>query len=563
MKGRLGAILSLMALSGGLFAQPAPAQPSAQAETLFQISGVLLDAVTGQPISQARVAIAPLSQRDAYITLTTGEDGRFLFRSLKAGNYTLGAQRRGYLTRSYDQHDQFSSYIAVGPDLESSNLIFRLPPECAISGRVSDEAGESVSDAQVLLYKSGNTQGEQATRLITRNTTDSEGLYHFTHLQPGKYFVAVVAKVWYAQRPMPARTTVTFQDGGVTTNLPTPPGTYPEEHGRSSLDVAYPITFYPGVTEASGATPIVINSGDRYVADIMLQPVPALHFQVPKEESPGTGGGSSSFLQLKSRPFDSLPVAVETESRTLGSGEMEIMGIAPGHYQFEISRNDGKNTLNKSGELNAMTDGEVGLETEAQLVDVSATVQLDSGSETAMQGTLVLYRPRTTEGVVERFTGVGEIKFKRPVEPGTYQVSLNSNAGVFIKNLAATGARVNGRMLEVKGPGPVHLTVALAHGEAEIKGVALRDGKPFSGAMIVLVPENPVHNHVLFRRDQSNTDGSFMLAAVVPGKYTLLALEHCWDLEWMNPSVLKSYLSAGEILQVQENGKYEVKAKVQ
>jgi hypothetical protein len=81
--------------------------------------------------------------------------------------------------------------------------------------------------------------------------------------------------------------------------------------------------------------------------------------------------------------------------------------------------------------------------------------------------------------------------------------------------------------------------------------------------MVLLVPTDPAHNQVLFRRDQSDTDGTFTLADVVPGKYTLLALENGWDLEWTRPSVLKPFLPQGEAVVVQPNGKLEMKLKVQ
>jgi hypothetical protein len=81
--------------------------------------------------------------------------------------------------------------------------------------------------------------------------------------------------------------------------------------------------------------------------------------------------------------------------------------------------------------------------------------------------------------------------------------------------------------------------------------------------MIVAVPNDPVHNQVLFRRDQSDSDGSFSLPAVVPGDYTVLAIDNGWDLQWLKPEVLKPYLAQGEAVQVKQNGKYELKLKVQ
>jgi len=50
---------------------------------------------------------------------------------------------------------------------------------------------------------------------------------------------------------------------------------------------------------------------------------------------------------------------------------------------------------------------------------------------------------------------------------------------------------------------------------------------------------------------------------VVPGNYTVLAIENGWDLQWLKPEVLKPYLAQGEAVQVQQNGKYELKLKAQ
>jgi hypothetical protein len=81
--------------------------------------------------------------------------------------------------------------------------------------------------------------------------------------------------------------------------------------------------------------------------------------------------------------------------------------------------------------------------------------------------------------------------------------------------------------------------------------------------MIVLVSDDPGHNLVLFRRDQSDSDGTFALPRVVPGNYKLLAIEKGWDLEWTNPDVLEKFMAAAAPVQAQANGKYSVKVNVQ
>jgi len=95
-----------------------------------------------------------------------------------------------------------------------------------------------------------------------------------------------------------------------------------------------------------------------------------------------------------------------------------------------------------------------------------------------------------------------------------------------------------------------------------VDGFALRDDQPFAGAMVVLVPHDPANNTPLFRRDQSDSDGSFTLPNVVPGLYTVIALANGWDLEWSNPAVLQPYLKSGEAVQVTGGGKLQVKVQV-
>ena len=79
---------------------------------------------------------------------------------------------------------------------------------------------------------------------------------------------------------------------------------------------------------------------------------------------------------------------------------------------------------------------------------------------------------------------------------------------------------------------------------------------------MLLVPQEFEQGSELFRRDQSDSDGTFTLIAV-PGRYTLVAIENGWDQEWANPAVLKTWLKSGEAVDVAPNGKYNIKVAVQ
>jgi hypothetical protein len=66
----------------------------------------------------------------------------------------------------------------------------------------------------------------------------------------------------------------------------------------------------------------------------------------------------------------------------------------------------------------------------------------------------------------------------------------------------------------------------------------------------VMVPKNPQANHDRFRRDQSDLDGSFGLPNVIPGSYTIIAIEDGWDLDWSEAGVLAAYLKHGQTIEV-------------
>ena len=71
---------------------------------------------------------------------------------------------------------------------------------------------------------------------------------------------------------------------------------------------------------------------------------------------------------------------------------------------------------------------------------------------------------------------------------------------------------------------------------------------------MVLVPKYPEANRDLFRRDQSDMDGTFSLRGVIPGSYTVLAIENGWDLDWSQPGVIAAYLKRGRKIEVANQG---------
>jgi len=76
---------------------------------------------------------------------------------------------------------------------------------------------------------------------------------------------------------------------------------------------------------------------------------------------------------------------------------------------------------------------------------------------------------------------------------------------------------------------------------------------------LLLVPKHPEANRELFRRDQSDLDGSFTLQNVVPGTYTVTAIADGWDLDWSKPGVISNYAKNGQTIVVPAQAERTVK----
>jgi len=570
-------VILCLAMTAGGWQQQAPpvgAATDASQQRGFRISGTIVDGMSGQPLAHALVSISAQDVRDSGRSMETGEDGRFVFENLVPGQYGLFARRKGYLQQFYKQHEQFSTAIIVGPELNSENFRFEMRPQASISGQVLDEMNEPVRNAGVMLFRRAVALGRRQNWHQNSAQTDDLGHFHFGHLDPGTYFVAVSAQPWYAQRVMHQRVERTVSSGqGVYSgtffaNGPQTLGTNVEEitTGEPELDVVYPITFFPNAADMAGAAAITVRAGDTETADIRLQPVPALHIvvRITVAASSQPVEGENFWAQAMQTVADGVQMPVPANNQQIAPGVVEISGLPPGQFHLQLTSNKNGERTSRTQNVEVAGDTEVSLSEADSSGTVSGIAKLENGAALSPPPMLVLRARGGGEQFTTQADSNGEFSLKeQTVPPGTYDVLVANPGAVAVKSMSATGAKVSGRSLEITGGQEVRLKVVLSQGTGRVTGFALKDGKPLDGVMIVLVPEVPDHNLVLFRRDQSDSDGSFALPGVHPGKYTVVAIEDGWELEWLTQGVLEKYLAGGEVVRVTPNAKIEVTVKVQ
>jgi Carboxypeptidase regulatory-like domain len=107
----------------------------------------------------------------------------------------------------------------------------------------------------------------------------------------------------------------------------------------------------------------------------------------------------------------------------------------------------------------------------------------------------------------------------------------------------------------------VKLSAVATQSLGTVEGIVKNDGTPVAGVMVVLVPRNP-DNISMYRRDQTDSDGTFRLPSVLPGDYTVFAVSS-WELEWSNPEFIAKYLAAGTAVRVSGKDTHSVEVKLQ
>jgi hypothetical protein len=547
-------IICLAMLGLASWAQETPLSASSTRQT-FRISGTVVDALTSHPLARAVVAITPADKPGEPNEIITGDDGGFQFGGLARGKYALSASGHGFLRQNLDEHGGYSTAVAVGPGLQSEGIVFRLRPDATVMGTITDEHNEPVRNARVSLFRNGLEEGRRTTRMQRGSMTDDLGHYRFSHLRNGTYFVAVAAQPWYAEPP---RAHMNFLNGAPVANANVDQNNAVQnEEKRSPLDVAYPVTFSGGTTDASQAAPITVEAGDRAVADVSLIAVPAIHLRLAGAHP---GESQSYNATIMQQVFDGGMIQVNAPLIQYPDA-VEIGGLPPGPMEVRIQSN-GKSPATWSQSVNASRDAEISLSDSTPAATVSGVARMEGVPAPASTSIQLLNR-FSGEVYDTRVGDNGEFQIQDDaVKPGNYSVTVGA-ANMVVSRVSATGAKVVGQQIEISGSGAVRLTVTISKHLGRVDGVALRDGKPMAGAMIVLAPKDVEKNAGLIRRDQSDSDGTFSLRGVVPGRYTVVALAKGWELEWLNPAVLKPFLKDAEAVEVAADGKYQVKVKVQ
>ena len=235
-QGIAGGVVS--GVAGAPPQQPArDTRPAVPARSI--IHGRVVAAESGLPLRKATIRATAPGVQGQHTTLTDS-DGRYELRDLPAGRYSLNVIKQPYVSLSYGQTDPsgVGKPVVLADNQAVDNIDFRLTRGGVITGRVMDEFGEPVTNANVTSLVQQFSQGQR--RLIStggRSSTNDIGEYRIFGLSPGQYYISASSSPLSFMAP--GNTTVTTPDD------------------RSG----YAPTYYPGVASVGGAQRIAIKAG--------------------------------------------------------------------------------------------------------------------------------------------------------------------------------------------------------------------------------------------------------------------------------------------------------------
>ena len=486
----------------------------------YQISGTVVDHLTNHPIARALVRLTPITG-PGQITSLTGEDGRFQFVNVPKGKYRLMAQRRGQFTQAFREAEQYSTAIVTGPGLDSTNIVFPLRVPASISGTVLDEEGEPAQAMSIVLFREMVVEGEKRTMQTDQGTTNSAGQFHFSHLGAGTYYVAVQGRPWF--------------------NLGQFAG-QPGSREAPDTSTVYPMTFYGDTTDGRTASPLNIPEGASAQVQITVHPAADIHVPIPS-----SGGRPEWTPQLFVRGPGGARLAVSAMFSSV-NGRFEMSGFPAGRYLVSLpSGGEAKEVVQ---ELDIADGVPITAQGRAERIAISGRVVFEGGQAPANRFQLRMIDETAQDNIALAVGADGEIATPpTTIFPGLYSIRVD-DADLYVKSLAVKGAPKIGDRIELSDGSTATLSIVLASSGSlsKLDGFAVRDGQPLAGAMVLLVPSD-ITRSTLYRRDQSDSDGSFGMTGIVPGRYTLLGIDDDGrGLVYKDPAVIQPYLAGGQVL---------------
>ncbi len=539
------ACLTILLLAAGAAAQ-GPGVPAADAPKRAAIEGVVTKEPGGEPVKKALIELIAENQAEGGdYTAMSGPDGAFHIENILPGRYRLFVERTGLLDTDKTHQRSEGRVLALSAAQELKNINVRLQAAAVLHGRVTDEDGDPLPNAEVTVLRQTYVSGHRHWEQAGAERTNDLGEYRVANLPAGNVYVSV--------SPPPDFKSL-IEAGGVSAGQRNP----------ASPSTSYQTTYYPGTTDRSQAAPLQLHPGDEFPINFSLVPGPSLSIQGSVVNLPPR---TSATIMLQSRDFRLVLNGAEMHK----DGSFVIRDVSPGNYEIVATVDGSAVPMMARQPLQVGSSNVEGLRLSPQPAgSVSGHLRVEGKNGAPrpdFERTFLLLESAEEdedEGVLGggKFTNLAHVapdgSFAwSDVPPGNYYVQIARDAGAnndwFVKALLVGGRDVNDSGISVNG-GTVALDLVTSTNGGIVEGVVTdHQDQPVANAVVVAIPDARMRARLdRYRKTQSDQNGRFELQGIRPGDYTVLAWESVDGEEYYNPDFLKAYSGQGTALRVSE-----------
>jgi 5-hydroxyisourate hydrolase-like protein (transthyretin family) len=498
--------------------------------------------------------------------VVTDHEGRFAFTRVPPGIYKVTVAADGYARQDYGQRNPSSpgALLTLTSGQTRDDLVVRLLRVGAASGHVFDSARRPIAGIPVELFRFAyNEDGKQSLIRVATAQTDDRGAYRLFYITPGRYYLSAGNEPGNTNLNQPAE--LVRGAGG--------PRLSPNRIAQ-----AYTKIWYPGTTDVKNATVIDMQQGAELEGMDLVLNVPQLLRIRGSILDPAVGRPPAN-VQIE---LVSGVTAIRFEQAApyynAADGTFDLRGVSPGTYVLTATiapprptRFDAAFVNREAVARTVVTVGDTDVEgVIVTFVDssfLSGKMRLDQGVP-APEGKFTfanvkLLRPDDLQPALSREpqSSVSEDGGFRigNVFPGDYRIAvIGLPAGYYVSQARIGDLDVVSSTFRFSGADPGAFEIVIGMGSGQVSG-AVKDaeGKPVSGAHVVLIPTN--HDRVeLFRPATTDPAGKFSIAGVTPGDYVLGVWDDIEAFEFFDPALLGQADEKGQRLRVGEGSQTPV-----
>ena len=546
--------------------------------TRAEIEGIVTKEPGSEPVKKALIELIAENQAEAGdYTAVSLADGSFHIEGIVPGRYHLFAERTGWL--EVDKHRARSDgrVLTLGAGQELKDLRIQLQAAAVVRGRVTDEDGDPLPNAQVAVLRQTFVGGRSRFEQAGAERTNDLGEYRVAGLAAGNYYVSVSPPPDFRSLIENAGAARTVEAEGALAAQPNATDKPAATSYQAPYQTSYQTMYYPGTADRSQAAPVELHAGDDFPANFSLTPSPSLSIRGSVVNLPPR---ASAVIMLQSRDFSLVLNGAEMHQ----DGSFVIHDVAPGAYTILATVENAAVPMMARQALQVVSNSVDDLRLSPQPGGwIHGRLRVENKNDSKIGGradvSQMFLTLRSADGddevggfSTDGFSHLAHVGMDgsfewKSVPPGNYFVQLagegSGNADLFLKSMLAGGRDLSEAGISMSG-GTVAIDLVASANGGTVEGVLTdHKGEPVADAVIVAVPETRLRTQVeRYRKTVSDQRGRFVLHGIEPGDYTLFAWESVDGEAYYNPDFLKNYEGQGSALRVSEGDRKSVRVEV-